>query len=132
MREEDHKISIQESLDVLKESIQLGLEPRQRTIGFHCSAAAADLLELYLHQINAIDPGKTLKHDFFSSERKALEKIHEDFPEKVRIIKLMVGLESLRNQLCYGKRQPKEKIEQYVTLFNSILALFEMVGVKKA
>ncbi len=119
MKEIEHKKAIKESLEVINESVQVGVESRQRTIGFHCSAAAADLLELYLHHLNAINPGKVLKHDFFASEKKALRKVSEEFPDKEKIIKLVVELETQRNQLCYGKKQPKDKIEAYLKHFNS-------------
>ena len=61
MKTEDPLKSIQESLEVLKESIHIGIELRQKTIGFHCSAVAIDFLELYLHKLNAINPGKVIK-----------------------------------------------------------------------
>ncbi len=130
MKDAEHKKAIKESLDVINESVQRGVESRQRTIGFHCSAASADLLELYLHHLNAINPGKVLKHDFFTSEKKAQRKVSEEFPDKDKIIKLIVELETQRNQLCYGKKQPKEKIESYLKLFNSIRQLFESKGVQ--
>ena len=130
MKEREHRKEIKESLEVINESVQIGVESRQRTIGFHCSAAAADLLELYLHHLNTINPGKILKHDFFTSEKKALRKLPEEFPGKDKIIKLIVGLEIQRNQLCYGKKQPKEKIEAYLQHFNSVKHLIEEKGVK--
>lgn len=125
MKESEHLAAIKESLIVLKEAVQAGMEERQRTIGFHCSAAAADLLELFLQKDNIIDPGKLIKHDFFTSEKKARLKLPEEFPEKSRIISFMVSLETQRNELCYGKRKPKEKIERYLDLFSSIRKFFE-------
>ncbi len=130
MKETEHKKAIKESQEVINESVQIGVESRQRTIGFHCSAAAVDLLELYLHSLNAINLGKVLKHDFFTSEKKAFRKLPEEFPDKSKIITLMVELETQRNQLCYGKKQLKEKIEAYLNIFNSIRYLFESKGVK--
>lgn len=57
MRIEDHKNNIRESIDVIEECIQKGtLTQRQRTIGFHCSAAGIDMLEVLLHKKNLIDP----------------------------------------------------------------------------
>lgn len=75
MKDIEHRKAIKESLEVINESVQVGVECRQRTIGFHCSASAADLLELYLHHLNAINPGKVLKHDFFTSEKKSAEEV---------------------------------------------------------
>ncbi len=125
MNAEEHKAAVKESIEVIKEAIQTGIERRQRTIGFHCSAAVIDLLELFLHKNNIIDPGKTMKHDFFSSERKALSKLSEDFPEKQKIIALLVSLETKRNQLCYGKLKQKEDVEAYLALFARIRSFFD-------
>ncbi len=125
MKAEDHRQAIKESLEVIKEAVQLGLEQRQRTIGFHCSAAAIDLLELFLHQHNAINPGKVIKHDFFASEKKALRKLPEDFPDKSIIVPLLVQLESKRNQLCYGKIKPKDDLEKYLSAFHKVRSFFD-------
>lgn len=63
-------------------------------------------------------------------KKKAQRKLPEEFPDKDKIIKLIVKLETQRNHLCYGKKQPKDKIEAYLNLFNSIKQLFESKGVK--
>jgi len=51
MREDKHYERLKESLEVLDESITKGIMSRQRTIGFNCSAAAVDMLEIYLHKV---------------------------------------------------------------------------------
>ena len=129
MRSDEHIASVRESLQVIKEAIQIGIGQRQRTIGFHCSAAAVDILELYLHERDAISPGKVIKHDFFTSERKAKSKLPEQFDEKEQIIALLVRLEEKRNSLCYGKLKPKEDVENYLTLFRKIREFFDQRGV---
>jgi len=130
MKIEDHKRAVRESIEVIKESVQAGIEKRQRTIGFHCSAAVIDILEIFLHQQNAIDPGKVLKHDLFSSERKALDMLPEEFPEKKKIIDLLIKIENLRNLLCYGKPKPKEVISDYLNLFHTFCRIFDEQGVE--
>jgi len=130
MNIEGHRRAIRESLEEIKEAVQKGLIERQRTIGFHCSVAAADMLEIFLHGQNLIDPGTTIKHEFFASARKAEERIPVEFPEKETIIELMVELESRRNALCYGRPQPKENIEQYLLSFNKLRRVFDRLGVK--
>jgi hypothetical protein len=130
MNVEDHRRAIRESLEVIKEAVQRGLEQRQRTIGFHCSAAATDLLELFLHQHNAINPGKVIKHDFFASEKKAHRRLPEDFSDKKIIISLLVQLETKRNLLCYGKIKPQDQVEEYLTLFRKVRAFFDAKQVK--
>ena len=106
MKIEDHNRNIRESLEVIHECIQKGIQERQRTIGFNASVAATEMLEVYLHKQNLINPGTILKHEWFTSERKAYEKLSFDFPEKEAIIKILVEIESKRNILCYGKPQP--------------------------
>ena len=67
MKIESHKENLKESLAVIEESIIKGLVERQRTIGFHVSAASIDLLEILLHKHNLIDPGFTIKKSFYVS-----------------------------------------------------------------
>ncbi len=83
------------------------------------------MLEIFLHEKNLIDPGTTIKHEFFASRRKAEERIPVEFPEKEEIIGLLVELESKRNLMCYGKPQPKENIEQFLLAFNRIRKIFD-------
>jgi hypothetical protein len=130
MNIESHKKAIKESLEEIRESVQVGLEKRQRTIGFHCSAVVADILELYLHAQNLIEPGTIIKHDFFSSMRVANERIKVDFPNKDKIFSLVNKLETKRNLLCYGKSRSKDEIEKYIDIFNKILKTFDNMGVK--
>lgn len=125
-----HKKAIKESLELINDSIQAGVERRQRTIGFHCSAAAVDILETFLHEKNLIDPGTTIKHDFFASLRKANEKIEIDFPNKDSIMEALVEIEAKRNLLCYGKPQSREAIEEYLLLFNKLRKIFDEMGVE--
>lgn len=129
MNIESHKKAVGESLEVIKESINKGTMKRQRTIGFHCSASIVDILEIYLHSKNLIGPGTKIKHDFFSSERKALEKLPGDFENKKKIIGLLVEIEKMRNVLCYGKEQNKKYVEQYIEMFNNARQLFDSMGV---
>ena len=129
MKIESHKMAIKESIETIRESIQKGLQNRQRTIGFHCSAASADLLEAYLHQKNLIDPGANIKHDWFSSLEKARRNIKFDFENKEEILKLITKIEEKRNLLCYGKPQPEELISETIEIFNKLRKEFEKLGV---
>lgn len=63
MKIESHLKSLRESFELIDESIEKGLLERQRTIGFHTSAACADMLELLLHKKNLIDSGFIVKHE---------------------------------------------------------------------
>ena len=52
----------------LNESLEKGILERQRTIGFHTSAASMDLLEMLLHKNNLIDRGFVIKHEWLKSK----------------------------------------------------------------
>ena len=81
MKTEDHLRNINESLEVIKESIQKGLQERQRNIGFNVSVAATEMLEVFLHKNSLINPGTTLKHELFASLKRAKEKLNFDFEQ---------------------------------------------------
>ena len=128
MNADAHRRAIRESLEEIEEAIKRGVTDRQRTIGFHCSVAAADMLELYLHEQNLIDPGTTIKHDFFSSLRAANERIKPEFPNKNEILSLMHRLEVERNLLCYGKPRTQEDLENFIETFNKLRMVLENMG----
>lgn len=128
MKIEDHLRNIRESLEVIKESIQRGLQERQRNISFNASVASSEMLEVYLHKHNLINPGTSIKHESFSSIRKAEEILNFDFKNKKEIIALLNKIETNRNILCYGKPQPIETIESVLNSFNKLKLLFEKEG----
>lgn len=130
MNVDAHRRAIRESIEEIEEAVKRGVADRQRTIGFHCSVAAADMLELYLHMNNLIDPGTTVKHDFFSSLRIANERIRVGFPNKDEIFSLMHKLEAERNMLCYGKPRTRMDLEEFILNFNRLRSIFESMGVK--
>ena len=130
MKTEDHLRNINESLEVIKESIQKGLQERQRNIGFNVSVAATEMLEVFLHKNSLINPGTTLKHELFASLKIAKEKLNFDFEHKEEILNLLSEIETKRNLLCYGKPQEIETIESVLNSFNKIKSLFEGLGLK--
>jgi len=130
MKIEDHLRNINESLEVIRESIQKGVQERQRNIAFNISVASVEMLEVYLHKINVLNPAVVIKHEWFTSIRKAKEKLKFDFPDEEKIIDLLYEIESKRNFLCYGKLQPLEVIESIITSFNKLKFLFEEKGLK--
>lgn len=130
MKEELHKKNLEESLAVIDDCIEKGMiSERQRTIGFHCSAAAVDILEIILHKHRLISPGAQLKHDWFASENKIKEKLSFDFPHKKDIILLIMAVEKSRNMLCYGKPQPEKEIERIIIDFKKLVKIAEDEGV---
>jgi len=130
MKAEDHLRNIKESLEVIEESIQKGIQERQRNIGFNTSVAAAEMLEVYLHKKDLINPGISIKHEWFNSIKNAKERLNFDFENKEKIIELLNKIELKRNILCYGKIQPIEDTEEILGYFNEIKSLFEDMGLK--
>ena len=130
MNIDKHYERLNESLDVLDESISGDITKRQRTIGFNCSAASADMLEIYLHNNNLIDPGFVVKHEWFKSKNKITEKFPFDFPNKNRILEIMEAIEEKRNTLCYGTPMHEEKINEVIMNFNKLKEIFISMGVK--
>ena len=129
MNIESHLESLRESVKEVDDAVLAGLVAKQRTLGFHTSAAAVDILEIMLHKHKLIDLGFVIKHDWFNSSRKIKEKFSFDFPHKKTILEHISSIEGIRNQLCYGKRQPEEVLEKLVNDFNSLKKLFcEVTG----
>ncbi len=129
MNIEKHKEKLRESLELIDESIQIGVERRQRTIGFNTSIASADMFEIYLHQNNLIDPGFVIKHEWFKSKNKLIEKFPFDFEEKEKLFQLMQYIEQQRDSLCYGIPKQKEEIINIIHAFNKVKDLFKKWGV---
>lgn len=119
-----------ESLEVLDESISKDITKRQRTIGFNSSAAAADMLEIFLHKNSLIDPGFVVKHEWFKSKNKIKEKFSFEFQNKKEILGIMELIEEKRNDLCYGSPKEEKLIRDVILNFNKLKKLFESMGVK--
>lgn len=128
MKIEDHLRNINESLEEIEFAIQKGIENKQRTIGFNSSVAGVEMLEVYLHKEELINPGTIIKHEWFSSVRRANENFSFDFPDKNKIIELLTKIEEKRNILCYGKKQNITEIKYVLELFYEIKSLFEKKG----
>jgi len=130
MNIERHYEKLLESLEILDESISKNIMKRQRTIGFNCSAAAVDMLEIFLHRESLIDPGFVVKHEWFNSKRKIDEKFPFDFEGKERIFDLMQKIEDKRNALCYGTPKEEKVIKEVIMDFNKLKKEFLTKGVK--
>lgn len=124
MKIESHIENLKESFREIETAIKEGLEKKQRTVGFHTSSAAIDMLEIILHKNKLIDPGFVIKHEWLNSKGKTEEKLPFDFPKKKEIIDHVVKIESVRNKFCYGKRQKEENLEETVKEFNRLKELF--------
>src|SRR3989344_7976038 len=124
MKIESHLENLKESINEIGESITKDLTKKERTLGFHTSAAAMDILEIILHKNNLIDPGFIIKHKWFNSDKKIKEKFPFHFDNKERILNLIKSIESIRNNLCYGKRQEEKVLEKLILDFNKLKRIF--------
>jgi len=131
MKEETHQKNLQESLAVIRESIEKGLLERQRNIGFNTSAACADMLEILLHKKHLIDPGFIIKHEWLKSKNRIKEKLSFEFPKKTEILNSIYEIEEKRNLLCYGKPQKIETIQEVINTFNKLKKLFKEAGLNE-
>ncbi len=129
MNVQSHLESLRESVGEIEEAVKKGLATKQRSLGFHASAAAIDMLEIIFHERNLVDPGFVVKHEWLNSQKKIKEKFPFDFPHKSEILLLASKIEAQRNKLCYGKRQSEEILEHLVKDFNSLKEIFiEVTG----
>ena len=130
MKPDVHIEAIKEYLGILQYSVARGIEHSQRAVGFACSAAAADLFELFLHQQNLIDPGAYIKHNWFASIPAAKKRFAFDFPQKEELLRLLNEIEKRRNLFCYGKQQTAKSIEELIATFNELKRKLELLGAK--
>ena len=63
MKIEHHLENLKESVKEIEDAVQEGIVNKQRTLGFHTSSAAIDMLEIIFHKFNLIDPGFVIKHE---------------------------------------------------------------------
>ena len=110
---EEHKETIFEwALDIH------GIEKSQRIVGLHASRGIVELLSAYLHKKKLIDEGFQLNHRWFKSE-KVSERLPE-FENKAEVLKKMVRLENMCENLSYGAKKPAETTEKLLSLFTEI------------
>ena len=121
-----HKAKIKEHLQELQDAIAIGIESRPATIGFHTSACAIDLLELYLHKTGKIPIGMQVKHEWFKRPKPgqkiiplAERNLKSTFPHQEEIFELLYTLEEKRNKLIYGHSTPSE-ITQTLSSFEKL------------
>lgn len=125
MKIESHLDNLKESFRKIDQAIKEGLQENQRTLGFHASAAAMDILEIILHQNNLIDPGFMIKHEWFNSKNILAEKLNFEFPKKKEFLQIICRIELFRNKLCHGKRQDEKILESLINDFLKLKELFK-------
>ncbi|MBL7160711.1 MAG: hypothetical protein ISS93_02570 [Candidatus Aenigmarchaeota archaeon] len=100
-----------------------GLEKSQRIVGLHASRGILEMLSIFLHKKKLIGEGVQLNHRWFKSE-KVSEKLPE-FENKRELVRGMVQLENLCENLTYGTQKPKEKTQEAIQLFRELEELLE-------
>lgn len=127
----EHKRRIREHVEELQDAITIGVEKRPATVGFHASACAAEMLEMYLHLANLISTGKKVNHAWFKRplEKQKIEPLIErklpvSFPHKENIYALMYAIEDSRDNLIYGK-PAKGEAEAVLEAFQKLKTAIE-------
>lgn len=123
-----HYANLRESIEEIEQAIKRGVVNRQRTIGFHTSAAAADMYEIILHKKDLITTGFMVKHDWFAAKNKVKAKLHFEFSEREEILPLISAIEMERNKLCYGRPASEETILKVLDLFQRLKKKFADMG----
>jgi len=128
---DEHKKKINEHLEQIEDAIDSGIEKKPITIGFHSSACASELLELYLHILNKIPIGKIIKHDWFKKPQpeqkiEALieRKLSVEFDYKKELYDLIYKIEENRDNLIYDKATK----EQIKIVLDSFLKFIELIN----
>lgn len=125
---ESHKVRLRESLRHIASAIADGPAENQRTIGFHASAAAVDLLNIYLHQTGRLDLSADISHRKLRSKRLLEEAMPYDFPDKETLCDLLIRIETARDGLCYGRLQDEAIVENTLKAFGDVRAHFRAIG----
>lgn len=131
MKIEFHKARLRESIAVLEFAIEKGLASNQRTVGFSTSSGSVDLLSMYFFQERLVSTGTQINHSWLKSKKRALEMMPFDFPNKERIVELMVFIESKRDAFCYGVDQKIEDLRATMDAFQDLRTLFRSMGVQE-
>ena len=120
MKAEDHIKAFEEyKRNIFRWALDIqGIENSQRTIGFSASRGIVELLSAYLHRTHKIDEGFQINHRWFKSGSVA-ERLPE-FENKDAIVRKMVELENLCENLSYGSPKPMKDLEGVVKLFREI------------
>ena len=129
MKIDAHVARYLESLEGIEIAVDRGIATHQRSIGFHASSAAVDLLSIYLFQEKLVSPGTQVQHTWFKSRERADEKLPFTFPNKPRVLTLMITIEEQRDKFCYGTDQPLAKIHAVLDAFHELRDLFASMGV---
>lgn len=121
MKKEEHEKTLQEHINNLNKAIDEGIEENQRNIGYNVSQGAIELFAIYMHSLHLVEgSGDQWDHRTFKSKKKIEQKVHSQFLDREKILKLMETIEKGRNVICYGKRKPQSKIQEMIQTFQEL------------
>lgn len=125
MKPESHLEAFEERKDTLfKWALEVrGLEKSQRIVGDNASKAIVELLSAYLHKKRKVEEGFQINHAWFKSER-----VSDRFPEfegKALVMRKLMELEKLCENLSYGAPKPLEKARHALDLFRELEILIK-------
>ena len=127
----EHKSRIKEHLECLQDAVNIGIEKRPVTVGFHTSSCAMEILEMYLHLSSLISAGKKVNHTWFSrpQEGQKIEPLIErklpvSFDGKEKIYNLIYAIEDSRDNLIYSKPR-KGEVKNVFEAFQKLKTLME-------
>lgn len=127
----EHKSRIKEHLEELQDAVNIDIEKRPVTVGFHTSSCAIEMLEMYLHLANLISTGKKVNHVWFSRPQKGQKieplierKLPVSFDGKEKIYELIYTIEDSRDNLIYSKPR-KGEVENVFETFQKLKILME-------
>lgn len=76
-----------------------------------------------------VSAGTQIQHNWFRSRDRIEEKLAFTFPNKTRIIDLMLAIEAQRDKFCYGTDQPITAIRSVLDAFHDLRDIFATMGV---
>jgi hypothetical protein len=123
---EEHDKAVKEYIEDIKEKMRLGIiKERQKIIAFSASEAATNVFASMLHKLHLIEDGFHINHQFFSSLSRAEQKFPFDFPQKKKILELLVKQEGFRDKLCYGKEKDDRIVDDAIQNMFEVKKLIE-------
>ncbi|MCK5322426.1 MAG: hypothetical protein KAJ47_04125 [Candidatus Aenigmarchaeota archaeon] len=129
MKIDNHLVNLKESLEEIKSAVRQGLVNKQRSLGFHTSAACVDMFEIFLHKNGYLPEDHVIKHEWFTSMNKMKEKVPYDFEDKEELLDLIRKVEIKRNNFCYGKKKDFDELVSLVEDFNNVKNKFAELGI---
>ena len=124
MKIEEHEKVYQEHINNLDRAIEEGIEENQRNIGYNISQGSVELFAIYLHKLRLLqDSGDQFDHRVFKNKALIEKKIPPEFPDRIKVLRLMKDVELERNAICYGTRKPKIRIDRAIMKFQELRKL---------